>query len=224
MADPNLAPEIRAKMQEIFKPDDRHSWDLLWKENITPWDAGDAQPSLIELIEESGLDFARKGRALVPGCGTGYDAVYLASALGLQTIGMDISESAVEAANRYRDSSGVQGADRAIFQKADFFTYKVPDEERFDLIMDHTFFCAIHPSLRPEWGQRMSELIKPGGYLITICFPMIPKVETGPPYYLRPEHYDEVLKETFEKVYDKVPTKSSENHKDKERMLVWKKK
>ena len=36
---------------------------------VTPWDYGDIQPPLKEAIEESGIDFAKSGRALVPGCG-----------------------------------------------------------------------------------------------------------------------------------------------------------
>ncbi|KAG2003624.1 thiol methyltransferase 1 [Coprinopsis cinerea AmutBmut pab1-1] len=151
MAD-HVAPEIREKVRNTVKPDDHTSWDLLWKQNVTPWDAGESQPSLIELIEESGIDFPRNGKALVPGCGTGYDVVYLAGALGLQTFGMDISESAVDAANRYRDASGAPGADKVVYLKDDFFKYKVSDDDRFDLIMDHTFFCANTALATPRYA------------------------------------------------------------------------
>lgn len=37
---------------------------------VTPWEAGEIQPPLQEAIERSGLEFARNGRALVPGCGS----------------------------------------------------------------------------------------------------------------------------------------------------------
>jgi hypothetical protein len=40
------------------------------RENVTPWDAGDVQPSLKEAVESSGIEFPREGRALVPGCGS----------------------------------------------------------------------------------------------------------------------------------------------------------
>jgi methyl halide transferase len=67
----------------------------------------------------------------------------------------------------------------------------------------------------------MAELINPGGYLITNCYPMLPEMDTGPPFFLRPEHYSEPLKGAFENIYNKIPTQSSESHKEKERMLVW---
>ena len=39
-------------------------------QGVTPWDAGGVQPSLIEVVEQSGLSLPTSGRALVPGCGT----------------------------------------------------------------------------------------------------------------------------------------------------------
>lgn len=35
----------------------------------TAWDGGEAQPPLRELLESNAIDFAKIGRALVPGCG-----------------------------------------------------------------------------------------------------------------------------------------------------------
>ncbi|KAH6887817.1 S-adenosyl-L-methionine-dependent methyltransferase [Coprinopsis sp. MPI-PUGE-AT-0042] len=220
-------PELQVKVQKVINSnlDDPAQWDILWKESLTPWDAGIIQPSLIELINESGIEWPRRGKALVPGCGTGYDVFYLASALdGIQAYGMDVSETAIETATRYRDTNSLSKPTykNAQFLHKDFFTVELPEEERFELVMDHTFFCAIPPSRRGEWGRRMAEIIKPGGYLITNCYPMLPQMETGPPFYLRPDHYDEPLQGTFEKIYDKVPTRSSESHEGKERMFVWK--
>jgi len=40
------------------------------QKGVTPWDAGESQPSLREAIENSGLDLPRSGRALIPGCGS----------------------------------------------------------------------------------------------------------------------------------------------------------
>jgi len=98
----------------------------------------------------------------------------------------------------------------------------VSDEERFDLIYDYTFFVAIPPSRRNDWGQQMRSLIKPGGYLITLIFPIEPPVETGPPYFVRPEHYIEPLGDGWVKVLDKVPDVSLPSHVDKELLVVWK--
>jgi len=78
--------ELRPR--DIVKSDDPLTWDLSWCEHqwrsvakrvsdihnrtqgVTPWDAGAVQPSLVEVVEKSGLDLPEAGRALVPGCGT----------------------------------------------------------------------------------------------------------------------------------------------------------
>lgn len=69
----------------------------------------------------------------------------------------------------------------------------------------------------------MAELVKPGGYLITLVFPIDPPVDHGPPWYVRPSHYVEILGNGWEKVWDKIPAQSAPSHVDRERMVVWKK-
>ena len=85
------------------------------------------------------------------------------------------------------------------------------------------FFVAIPPEMRKEWGSKMRDLLKPGGFLITLVFPMDPPQDYGPPFYVRPEHYVEVLGNHWEKVYDKVPERSSETHIGREQLVVYRK-
>ncbi len=90
-------------------------------------------------------------------------------------------------------------------------------------MLKNSFFVAIHPSQRSEWGTQMAALVKQGGYLITLVFPMEPKKDYGPPWYVRPDHYDEPLAGNFEKVLDKVPEKLLEGWPDGgQHLLVWK--
>lgn len=42
------------------------------------------------------------------------------------------------------------------------------------------------PEMRPQWGARMAEIIKPGGTLIALMFPIEEK-EGGPPFPVTPE-------------------------------------
>lgn len=86
-----------------------------------------------------------------------------------------------------------------------------------------SFFVAIPPSRRPEWGRQMNALVKPGGFLITLVFPIDPPTEEGPPFFVRPEHYVEILKGNWEKVIDMIPAESHQTHNGRERLVVWKK-
>ena len=86
------------------------------------------------------------------------------------------------------------------------------------------FFVAIPPSKRADWGHQMNALIKPGGFLITLIYPLDSPKEYGPPFYVQLEHYVEHLGgQNWEKMIDKVPEVSSEAHTGRERLVVWKK-
>ena len=58
---------------------------------------------------------------------------------------------------------------------------QLDSEEPFDLIWDHTFFCAIQPAERAVWGQKAGELVKPGGQYAGIVFPVGKSEEAGGP-------------------------------------------
>ncbi|KAH9477419.1 putative thiol methyltransferase 2 [Psilocybe cubensis] len=215
-------PDQPLQPKHIVKPDDQSTWETAWQKGVTPWDAGEAQPSLKEAVEKSGLEFPKTGRALVPGCGSGYDLTYIAQATGLSVLGLEIAETALKRANKLIDEAkSVNPKISASISNQDFFTFDPPENERFDLVYDHTFFCAIPPSTRKAWGSQMSKLVKPGGHLIVIVFPMLSYTPDGPPYYIRPEHYEELLSDNFEKLLDKIPEVSSPSHVDKERLVVW---
>ncbi|MCO5599633.1 hypothetical protein L7F22_053739 [Adiantum nelumboides] len=177
--------DINAKkvssLQSILK--DSNSWDQCWVEDVTPWDLGKVTPIVADLVEKHDLPV---GRALVPGCGSGYDVVALASH-ARHVIGLDISSTAVERAQKIwggTKSSSFQ------FVCGDFFNY-MPGAP-FNFILDYTFFCALEPSLRPLWGSKMAELLASEGELITIMFPM-DTFEGGPPYAVSMDVYEKVL-------------------------------
>ncbi|KIM91039.1 hypothetical protein PILCRDRAFT_94640 [Piloderma croceum F 1598] len=212
---------IVRKLVEQFKDE---GWDKAWQEDITPWDAGGVQPPLRDLLFSNQLDWPRKGRALVPGCGRGYDPIFIATTLGLDTLAVDISATAVHAANRLLELSPDVLSAKISFQEADFFTFSVQKDELFDLVYDYTFFVAIPPSKRVHWGQQMNAMVKPGGFLITLIYPLDSPKEYGPPFYVQLEHYTESLgSQNWEKMIDKVPENSSETHIGREQLVVWRK-
>ncbi|KAI0685916.1 S-adenosyl-L-methionine-dependent methyltransferase [Cytidiella melzeri] len=175
------------RIRGFIAEDPKAGWDEAWKANVTPWDVGEVQPAFYDLLKTSGIDFPKSGRALVPGCGRAYDAIYIANELGHHTLAIDISPTAVKAAEELLSSpKGATVSGSVSVQLQDFFTYQVAESERFDIIYDYTFFVAILPSMRTDWARKMAELIKPGGYLITLVFPLDPPQEHGPPFFRPP--------------------------------------
>ncbi|URE42801.1 Thiopurine S-methyltransferase (TPMT) [Musa troglodytarum] len=119
--------------------------------------------------------------------GGGYDVVAIAGP-ERYVVGLDISTSAVEKAKEL--SSSLPNANQFTFVAADFFAWQ--PTEKFDLIFDYTFFCAIDPCLRPAWAQKIQEILKPDGELITLIY-LISGQEGGPPYNTTVADYEQVL-------------------------------
>ena len=150
--------EARAKMKAHF-PDETagkgEKWEALWKDNFLPFDRGTPNPALEDLLLErqdiigpSSDSDGRRKKALVPGCGRGYDVLLLAS-FGYDAYGLEVSESAVQRCLEEREKNGhkypvrqpANGAGQAEFINGDFFSDKWSSQTRgndFDLVYDYT--------------------------------------------------------------------------------------
>jgi 2-polyprenyl-3-methyl-5-hydroxy-6-metoxy-1,4-benzoquinol methylase len=65
-------------------------WDASYRGGPAPWDIGQPQPAIMRLASEGGF----AGAVLDAGCGTGENALYVAS-LGLPVLGVDVAETAL---------------------------------------------------------------------------------------------------------------------------------
>lgn len=156
------------------------NWEAMWSRGLRPGQAFDAarvEPALQALIDTNVLP---EGPALVPGCGRGY-AVAALAANGRETLGLDISPTAVEAANAYLATvtppRGITvAASTARVVVGDFFkTHPAENRFRYGVGYDCTFLCAIPPDMREEWARAWRMLIRPGGELVTLLFPLRPE-------------------------------------------------
>jgi hypothetical protein len=195
------------------------SWQEAWREERTPWDAGEAAPSLIDLVNGEELP---TGRALVPGAGSGYDVLALASP-DRHAVGLDLADGARERFESLRKKQGVSEA-WAELVVANFFDWQ-PDEP-FDVIWDYTFLCAIEPQMRPRWAERVDELLAPGGELVTLIFPVVDPSDNkdpmdGPPYPMSPELVRGLLEPRFEAFYLEPAARSHEGREGMEWVGRW---
>lgn len=154
---------------------DANAWNARYEMGSIPWDLGRAHPELeTRLALDPALGTGSVGSVLVPGAGTGHDAAALAQA-GWRVTAVDIAP-AVEAPLLRR-----LVADHASVVIAD--SLELDAEEPFDLVFDHTFFCAIDPEARPRFGAMASRVLACSGSVISIVFPIgRPVSEGGPPW------------------------------------------
>ncbi|RMJ22062.1 Thiol methyltransferase [Aspergillus sp. HF37] len=228
MPDPNaLDPKsIHEVLAQHQGEDYVNGWAAVWdKCESLPWDRGFANPALEDALTERtttiggpiGQDTRRK-RALVPGCGRGVDVLLLAS-FGYDAYGLECSPAAVEACKQEEATNGDKypvrdaevGQGKIAFVQGDFFSddwleaLGLP-QNSFDLVYDYTFFCALNPSMRPQWALRQAQLLapSPAGNLICLEFPRHKDPSLGgPPFFSASEAYLEHLSHPGEDIpYD----------------------
>ena len=152
---------------------------------------GSSSPALINALNENTIP---EGKALVPGCGRGYDVSLLASK-NRYVLGIDIVQKAVDEANEYLLENNVNSNEGEVKVK-DFFS--LDTKEKFDFIYDYTFLCALDPTIRNLWAEQMGLLVKPGGELFCLIFPINDQKESGPPYKVSLELVKSLLDKEFE--------------------------
>lgn len=168
-------------------------WEASWQKGVAPasaWDIGGSYKPLARLLREGGVP---GGRALVPGCGRGWDVAALASP-DRYVVGLDSSPTAAAIASELLASGGHSA--QAHVECADFFSFS----GAFHVVFDYTMLCAMLPSRRTEWARQMRSLLVPGGLLLCGEFPLQPwprgseeDLTRGPPFQLSSALYRELL-------------------------------
>lgn len=181
-------------------------WEQLYLEGRIPWDAGRAPQDLDRYLTAH----AAPGRALVPGCGSGYEAVGLARA-GYQVVAIDFSPAAVRRARDITHGSGVT------VSLADFFDL---DDDAFDLIYERAFMCAMPPAMRTSWARRCADLLNPGGRLAGLFF-IDADATDGPPFGIGRRELAELLDCDFRCLEDVATEGSLPVFAARERWQVW---
>ena len=111
-------------------------------------------------------------------------------------------------------------------ETGDFFTHK----GQYDLVYDYTFSCAIPKDRRPEWAAQMAAIIKPGGTLATLIFPVLPDGKTptqeqaarGPPFLWTVDSMGALLESAgFTRATLEQPASSHPGREGKEWMATW---
>ncbi len=149
-------------------------WNNKYLENESKWDIGNPTPAFVDYFK---LLSNKNKKILVPGCGNGYDALYLAK-LGFDVYAVDFSKEAInyilEQAKNQNISINVLHEDFFKLNNFDFF---------FDIVLEYTFFCAISPDRRQEYIEKICDLLKKNGEYVGFLLPIDKNVnEPGPPF------------------------------------------
>lgn len=159
-------------------------WNYQYMTSSTGWDLGEVSPPIKAYIDQL---TNKKLRILIPGCGNSYEAAYLLQH-GFSNITLiDIAPSLVnKLENKFSLNNNIQ------IILGDFFKH----QGEYDLILEQTFFCALHPAFRSPYVTAMKQLLAPNGKLAGVLFDRLFE-QNGPPFGARKTDYISLFEKDF---------------------------
>ena len=159
-------------------------WNERYSSNQTGWDLKSPSTPLKEYIDQ----IENKNiKILIPGCGNAYEAEYLLEKGFTDITLIDISDVLVKSLqNKFKNHPEIKIINQ------DFFTFT----EQFDLVLEQTFFCALDPSLRKDYVDKMHQIINPKGKLVGLLF-NVSFDNSFPPFGGSKTEYIEFFSEKF---------------------------
>jgi SAM-dependent methyltransferase len=135
-------------------------WDASYRDGPAPWDVGRPQPAVVRLAAQGGF----AGAVLDVGCGTGENALHVAS-LGLRVLGVDVAATAVSIARAKADDRGIE----AEFAVVDAFQLAGLGR-RFATVLDCGLFHTLDGDERPGYVASLASVTGHAGTLYVLCF------------------------------------------------------
>ncbi len=135
-----------------------------------PWDIDGPQPAFVELQKRGAI----QGSVLDVGCGTGENALFLASQ-GLSVTGIDMVPLAIDQAKQKSLTRGVC----CEFAVGDALALKKLGK-RFDSVIDSGVFHVFSDDDRRKYVESLASVIKPNGKYFMLVFSDSEMREGGP--------------------------------------------
>ena len=140
-------------------------WDASYHNGPAPWDIGGPQPAIVRVVSTGGF----VGAVLDAGCGTGENALHIAS-LGLPVLGFDVAETALAIARE--KAAQRRKKDRRLeveFVEADAFHLERLGR-RFQTVLDCGLFHTFNGDEQPRYVASLAPVTEHGGTVYVLCF------------------------------------------------------
>jgi len=166
-------------------------WSRSYAEGNNPgWNLGEPAEALKDMMPR--LKMARS-RILILGCGEGHDAAFFAEQGHLVTA-VDISAGALERAkNLYSHLSTIT------WVEADLFKLPRDFDGSFDVVFEHTCYCAINPQRRAELVKIWNRVLTEKGFIMGSFFAL--EKRQGPPFGGSEWELRQRLKDNYQPVF-----------------------
>lgn len=131
-----------------------------------PWDEVGVRKDLLDLLARGVVDPVGYPRAIDLGCGTGANAVHLAS-LGFEVWGVDFSEVAIAKARKRAARANTD----ARFVIGDLTSEDIPEiSGQFDFLIDFGTLDDLRGEARRAMARTATKLARSGAKFLEMCF------------------------------------------------------
>lgn len=199
-------------MNEVNKSE---FWDNLYKNNSVGWDLKTPTPAFIDLLKSE--YFTDKSKMLITGCGYGHDAI-AAAKNNFNVTAVDFSEMAIQFAQSLAKKENV----KINFIAEDFFLLKDNHLNSYEIIFDYVTYCAIDPSRRKEYADKIYQLLKPEGIFAIVLFPIEKRIG-GPPFAVDVDEATKLFSEKLKLVISTDEINSIKPRKGRELLQIYRK-
>jgi SAM-dependent methyltransferase len=145
-------------------------FESAYRNGVPPWDIGRPQPAIARLAEQGLI----AGDVVDVGCGTGENALYLASR-GLTVVGVDAAPTAIA---RAQEKARLRGTG-ATFLVADALALEELGRT-FDVAIDCGLFHTFADSDRVRFERSLHRTLRVGARYVLLCFCEHQPGELGP--------------------------------------------
>jgi SAM-dependent methyltransferase len=189
-------------------------WEDIYLENDTGWDLKDVTPVFDSISNE-----LIQGKVCIVGCGRGYDVIMFAKK-GFDVTAVDFAPTPISELNKLAIEKSVT----ITTVQDDIFSLVEKFPDTFDYVIEQTCFCAIHPNRRKEYEILVRTILKPGGKLIGLWFPLDKSQEEGgPPFGTTIDEVKSIFNSGWKIEKEEFSSQSVEPRKGREILIIFKK-
>lgn len=170
-------------MNEVDCPE---YWRKRYLQNQIAWDCGQITPPLKEYIDQL---VNKDIKIIIPGCGNAYEGQYLWTNGFKNVYLLDFATEAIENFKKLVPEFPNQN-----IIEQNFFDHF----DKYDLILEQTFFCAIYPTKRKDYVEHTYGLLNDGGKLVGVLFDR--EFDQGPPFGGCHKEYKNLFSTNYTKV------------------------
>lgn len=148
---------------------DKNYWDKKYEEHKTGWDIGYVSTPIKTYINQL---LNKNLKILIPGAGNGHEVQYLFQQGFKNVFVLDIAQQPLANIKNTIPNFPIEN-----LIHSNFFDHY----NKYDLILEQTFFCALHPFYREDYVTHVHNLLTEKGKIAGLLFNFT-LTDEGPPF------------------------------------------